>query len=92
MLLRLAPLFVALAACGPGVTVDAGPDAGDAASTPDTSASADANPYACNGPCASGCCIEGSCIDLQNDRGSCGTCGRSCRTDQVCRRGVCDAP
>jgi len=91
MLLKLAPLCALLAACGPVVTVDAGPDAGDAASTADTSAPADTFGM-CNGPCASGCCIEGSCIDLQNDRGSCGTCGRACRTDQVCRRGVCDAP
>lgn len=92
MLLRLVPLLVLLAACGPGApSSDAGPDV---VAQPDTapatdSATADATPYACNGPCASGCCENNACINLQADLAHCGTCGHACRTGEVCSHGVC---
>ena len=80
MLLRAVPLVIFLAACGPGASMnDAG---GDTAATPDA-ATADTFGM-CSGPCASGCCVNNGCVDLQTDYGNCGVCGRACRTGQGC--------
>lgn len=85
--MRWPPLLVLLAACGPGApSSDAGPDV---VATPDAATTETGG--MCSGPCASGCCVNNLCIDLQNDRTNCGACGAACRTDQGCLRGVCVA-
>jgi hypothetical protein len=78
--LRTALFVLALAACGPGSAPT------DAA----IEAAPSANPFACSGPCASGCCQNGACINLEADLAHCGRCGNACGVGQVCRAGRCD--
>jgi hypothetical protein len=54
------------------------------------------NPNRLKGSCGNYVCCsdgqtycKGSCVDLQNDPGNCGSCGRTCPADQECVQGNC---
>src|SRR5690606_24868496 len=49
----------------------------------------------CGEGCTGGttCCPDvRTCVDLDTDEANCGTCGRSCRSDEVCTDGQCCRP
>ncbi|MDQ3692476.1 MAG: hypothetical protein M3464_02455 [Chloroflexota bacterium] len=53
----------------------------------------------CSGQPDARCCpagrrtnCAGKCVNLKTDEKSCGRCGKRCKPNQVCKRGVCVAP
>ncbi len=45
------------------------------------------NPQVCRGSKPDEC--NGHCVNLQNDRQNCGSCGNACNHDEVCQKGEC---
>jgi hypothetical protein len=91
-------LFSALAHCG---AEPSQPPAGDAATAPTDAAPTDAAPQPTADTAAvtndSGCTgsmerCDGTCTDLDSDRGNCGMCGWRCSSALSCTGGQCVAP
>ncbi len=48
------------------------------------------NPQKCQGSKPDEC--NGQCVNFQNDKKNCGSCGNACNPDQVCHNGKCVCP